>query len=400
MKTHSKRIIGTLVALLSLMAVLVVVSALLDLPVLTAIPIGLLFGFFLERSDLCGSSAFSEVLLMKDPRKMIGLWAIIVTSMLFFAFGSKLGWVELNPKPFLWTSYLAGGALFGAGMVLAGGCVSGTLFKAGQGNLNSMAALVAIPIGIAAVEYGPLHGIHQSLKSHVLTNTDGGSVTLTSLTGAPYWLLALMIAAVTLLISLFLHRRSKTESATNLKKSDGESLLMRLLSRSWKPWQSGIAIGILALAAYTSSAASGRNYPLGVTHGVLHVGLLATESPVKHVWKKQPGEAALPQKTAGNPPKKVSWWLIALVTMLVMGSHVSARLRGSFKLVPKPPDETIVAFLGGLMVGAGAALAGGCIVGNIMSGVALMSVGNMFFAVVVAIANWITTLLYMKGLRG
>jgi len=33
----------------------------------------------------------------------------------------------------------------------------------------------------------------------------------------------------------------------------------------WKPWQAGLAIGILAIAAYMSSSASGRNYPLGVT---------------------------------------------------------------------------------------------------------------------------------------
>ena len=34
--------------------------------VLAAIPIGFLFGFFLQKGDLCGSSAFSEVLVMKD----------------------------------------------------------------------------------------------------------------------------------------------------------------------------------------------------------------------------------------------------------------------------------------------------------------------------------------------
>lgn len=38
-------------------------SAMTGLWVLTAIPIGFLFGFFLEKADLCGSSAFSEVLL-------------------------------------------------------------------------------------------------------------------------------------------------------------------------------------------------------------------------------------------------------------------------------------------------------------------------------------------------
>lgn len=40
--------------------------------VLTAIPIGLLFGFFLKKGELCGSSAFSEVIMMKDRSKVLG----------------------------------------------------------------------------------------------------------------------------------------------------------------------------------------------------------------------------------------------------------------------------------------------------------------------------------------
>lgn len=68
-------------------------------------------------------------------------------------------------------------------------------------------------------------------------------------------------------------------------------------------------------------------------------------------------------------------------------------------MLPKPPGETIVAFFGGIMVGGGATLATGCVVGNIMSGVALMSVGNMIFVGVVALSNWATTYLYLIGPR-
>lgn len=370
--------------------------------VLTAVPIGFLFGFFLERADLCGASAFSEVVLMRDARKLGGIWILIAVSMLAFAAGSSLGWISLNPKPLIWANYLVGGVLFGVGMVLAGGCVSGTLFKAGQGNLNSMAALVAIPIGVAAVESGPLQALLRYLKSHVIPNSEGGSVTLASLTGLSYPALAIVFAAVTLAVVVL--SRKREAAGKRSVGTDHASLAERVLTRPWKPWQAGAAIGLLALAAYASSAASGRNYPLGVTHGVLHVELLATDHPVQHVWKNQPevsapaaeptaqGEAQKP-----SPAKKIVWWLVALVTFLVVGSHVSARLRGSFRLLPKPPDETIVAFLGGLLVGSGAALATGCVVGNIMSGVALMSVGNILFVMVVALANWATTYLYMVG---
>jgi len=373
--------------------------------VLTAIPIGFLFGFFLERADLCGASAISEVILMKDARKLGGLWILIVVSMLAFAAGSGLDWIPLHPKPLLWANYLVGGALFGVGMVLAGGCVSGTLFKVGQGNLNSMAALLGIPIGIGAVEYGPLQGVLASLKSHVVSNAEGGSVTLSSITGLSYWILAVIIAAATLAVIL-LHRRRRIVPQASEEGSTDSARWRRILTRSWKPWQAGAAIGLLALAAYASSVASGRNYPLGVTHGVLHVELLATDYPVKHVYEKpRPKSAESPPADPGTmakpaPTKKVVWWLVCLVTFLTVGSHVSARLRGSFRLLPKPPDEIIVAFFGGLLVGAGAALARGCVVGNIMSGIALMSVGNMLFVLVVILANWATTYLYLRGRGG
>jgi hypothetical protein len=36
-------------------------------------------------------------------------------------------------------------------------------------------------------------------------------------------------------------------------------------------------------------------------------------------------------------------------------------------------------------------------VGNVMSGIALMSVGNLLFFVVVGAANWVTTIFYLRG---
>jgi hypothetical protein len=72
-------------------------------------------------------------------------------------------------------------------------------------------------------------------------------------------------------------------------------------------------------------------------------------------------------------------------------------MSGQAKLLPKPPDEVVVALIGGVLVGAGAAFATGCVVGNIMSGWALMSVGGIFFGGIVLLANWATTYLYLMG---
>jgi hypothetical protein len=99
------------------------------------------------------------------------------------------------------------------------------------------------------------------------------------------------------------------------------------------------------------------------------------------------------------PRKKVVWWLVLLVGSLMVGSHVSGRLSGQARLLPKPPEQVLVAAAGGFLVGTGAALATGCVIGNILSGWALMSVGMVLFGVVTVMANWVTTALYLRGVR-
>ncbi len=371
--------------------------------VLTAIPVGFLFGFFLQKGDLCGASAFSEFILTKDTRKMAGLWVLIVVSMLGFALFDVLHLVKLNPKPMLWLSYLVGGVIFGAGMVLAGGCISGCLYKAGTGNLNSMAAVVGIPLGIAAVEYGPLLALHSSMKSFKLSTADGGAITFSTVSGLPFWVLAILFSVITLVFVLVLRR--KKSGARVEKTQEDLPVLQRILTRSWKPWQAGLMIGLLAAPAYLSSAMSGRNYPLGVTHGVLQAELLLTDTQHKHVWSSQqsvstPQEA--PAETLAQPSrpgggKKIVWWLVLGVVSLVAGSWVSGRMSGQARLLPKPPEQTVTAFFGGVLVGAGAAFARGCVVGNIMSGLALMSVGLLIFTAATILSNWLTTWVYMMG---
>ncbi len=383
--------------------------------VLTAAPVGFLFGFLLQKGDLCGASAFSEVILARDWRKTFGLWVAIVVSMVGFAVIAQLGWVRLAPKPMLWLNYVVGGALFGAGTVLAGGCISGCLFKAGAGNLNSMAALTGMPLGIAMVEYGVLNAFHRSMTTHVATSGTGGPVTLSSVTGLPYWGLAIGIAGATA-AGVLVHRVRRPAPV----RAAQDHPVRRLLIGPWKPWQAGLAIGLLAVPAYLSSAATGRNYPLGVTHGVLQAYQAVTDNQTVHVWKPAPPTAAArpapppstaPASAATSPvtapaapgpapaprPRPINWWLVSVVIGMVPGAWVAARLSGVARLAKRDPVETITAFFGGILVGAGAAFATGCVVGNILSGWALMSVGMFLFGAVTIVANWITTYLYLMG---
>lgn len=355
----------------------------------TAVSVGFYFAFLLQKGDLCGASAMSEVLLFRDGRKLAGLWVAIVTSMVGFVLIERLGWVTLRPKPMLWASFAVGGAIFGVGTVLAGGCISGCLYKAGAGNLNSMAALAGMPWGIAMVEHGVLAGVHQWLRGQVLKAGDGGPVTLPSWAGMPYWALALLFAVATAAVAWQLGRGRS-------QRGHGEPLLSRLLYHPWKPWQAGLGVGVLAVFAFLSAVASGRSYPLGVTHGVLGVQDLLTETVAVETGRP-PAVSSAAVAAAPAPARKVSGWLILVVLAMVPGGWAAARLSGQAKLLPKPPEQIVTAFFGGILVGIGAGFATGCVVGNILSGWALLSVGTFVFGIATLLANWATTYLYLMG---
>jgi uncharacterized protein len=385
-------------AVISLAAMIAItaVSVYLRLWVLTAIPIGFLLGFFLKKGELCGASAFSEVLIMRDRRKLFGLWVLIVVAMIGFAVISSLGLVRLSPKPLLYLNYIIGGLFFGVGTVLAGGCISGCLYKGATGNLNSIAALLTIPAGVMAVEFGPLHPIYMALSSHVIRSKDGGAVSLSSISGIPYAALA-AIFGISTLIAIILRRHSQAAKVET--KGPQKSAIEKLFTRPWKPWASGIAIGLLMTPAYLSSVATGRNYPLGITHGVMQAELILIDHGLNHVWKAPNLSVAAASATTSKKPagKPISWWLVFVSLSLPIGAWIAGRMNGGVRFLAKPPDELMFALLGGFITGAGAALGTGCVVGNIMSGWALMSVGMIIFGLFTIAANWLATYFYLMG---
>ena len=61
-----------LVATLGLI-LLTIIAAVTRVWVLTAIPVGFLFGFFLQKGSLCGAAALSEVVVFRDRTKVAGI---------------------------------------------------------------------------------------------------------------------------------------------------------------------------------------------------------------------------------------------------------------------------------------------------------------------------------------
>lgn len=387
---------------------IVIITLITSQWVILSLGVGFLFGFALQKGDLCGVSAMSEVIIMRDKKKLFGFWIAILTSMVLFAIFENIGVIQLAPKKLIWLSALVGGIIFGTGTVLGGGCISGCMYKGATGNINSIAALLSIPIGISLVDFGPLQSFNKYLLTFVINDANGKAITLHSFLGVPYWTIVLILLILTLLLTYF-HQKKKNKSANKTK-----SEFSKVFTKSWKPWQAGIAIGIIAMLAWLSSLPVGRNYPLGVTHGLNHTYHAIIDNNVKFIYEKpQPAkQIALDssnQKSISNvqaiakdekpksEPKKLNVWLILLSIGLMLGAFASGKMTGQTKLLPKEPSQTLIAILGGLLIGIGAAIGSGCVIGNILSGWAMLSVGTFVFGIATLLANWATTYLYLMG---
>jgi hypothetical protein len=244
-------------------------------------------------------------------------------------------------------------------------------------------------------------GVRDAMMKNVIKAPGGAPLTLSSLTGLSFATLSLIAAVLTLAVLLAIYLRGRKSAAAmraGLSAETDGTRLQRFLMRPWKPWQAGLVIGLLGCAAYVSSAESGRRYPLGTASGVVQTGLLLVRDDLTHVYTPQSREVYDETFAVDPHYRKVEWWEIALVFSLFGGAWVSGRLSRE-RLLPKPPEETIVAFFGGTLVGLGAAVGFGCNIGHIFSGWALMSAGSLAFGGALILAAWAATSFYLVGWR-
>lgn len=109
---------------------------------------GLAFGFVLQRAGFCFTASFRDLFTSGDGRLARGVVIAIAVAMLGFAILGATGLRKPLVLPVGWHT-LAGGYLFGVGMVIAGGCASGTLFRIGEGSVQFVFALLGGILGAA-----------------------------------------------------------------------------------------------------------------------------------------------------------------------------------------------------------------------------------------------------------
>jgi uncharacterized protein len=104
---------------------------------------GLIYGMCLQYGRFCFSSAFRDLFAIGVPRMFVG---IMIATVLFAIVGAMVtvsGLSLFHPAPMSFHLIIAG-FIFGVGMVMAGGCASGSLYKTGEGSCPALLVVLSI----------------------------------------------------------------------------------------------------------------------------------------------------------------------------------------------------------------------------------------------------------------
>lgn len=109
---------------------------------------GLLLGVILQRSRFCLVRAFREPFLTGDSEMTRAAALSVGVSALGFAVlkSTDLRSFDAFVFPAFWQGGLLGGVVFGVGMVLAGGCGAGSLWRAGEGHVKLWCAIIGFGV--------------------------------------------------------------------------------------------------------------------------------------------------------------------------------------------------------------------------------------------------------------
>ncbi|MBW2406315.1 MAG: YeeE/YedE family protein [Deltaproteobacteria bacterium] len=105
---------------------------------------GVAFGFIIQRTRFCFVRGFREPFMTGESEVPRAIAISIIISVLGFA---ALKWTGVRGENVyvsqaFWFGGLVGGVIFGFGMVVAGGCGSGAVWRAGEGHIKLMLAVI------------------------------------------------------------------------------------------------------------------------------------------------------------------------------------------------------------------------------------------------------------------
>jgi uncharacterized membrane protein YedE/YeeE len=349
--------------------------------IVSGLLIGAAFGYALQRGRFCVNSAFREVLFQDYTMLRAYLLAVAVT-MIGANLIEDMGWLghyesgafvtgQLYRQAFVPWANIIGGYIFGMGIVLAGGCGSGILYRVGEGNLAYVLAVCGFFFGIVMTKFGLLKPVYEALiSSPVFIGPDNDIVpTLDNILGINKWIIIALVSAA---IIFFVYQGKPFQKA---KKGYSWSFV-------------GALVGVIAVAAFWAS-----DYFGGRARGLSFTG------PVREFFLAvffSDSQASSSDTTKTLLGITFSWSSLYVLAVPV-GAYISGKLLNEVKLKVPPADELLKVFFGGAVMGIGAQIGGGCNIGHSLTGVSTLAVSSWVANIFIILGNW--TLVYFLLIR-
>ncbi|APT74978.1 transporter [Marinitoga sp. 1137] len=311
--------------------------------------VGLLFGYILQRGRLCFNSAIRDVKFFGDNYLMKAIFLAISINSLVFVAMAQFGLIQLHPLAFAPLGNILGGLIFGFGMVLAGGCASGVTYRTGEGMISAWIAALFYAIFASASKASFLKPLISLLKGPVYTVEGDGKYyaydavgpTIATVLKVNPWIPAIIFAVIVWYILWKTKTTERPDSAWN-----------------WK------LLGILTVIVSALGYLTKQTYGLGITGG----------------W------VSLMNYLIGG---KYIGWSGMFILGIIFGSLVSALIRKEFKFrAPRDPKVFGQVALGGILMGFGAVLAGGCNIGHFLTGFSHLAIGSILTTIFFFLGNW------------
>ncbi|PCI39765.1 MAG: hypothetical protein COB46_08230 [Rhodospirillaceae bacterium] len=319
------------------------------------VALGALFGAVAQRTNFCTMGALSDWILMGEKNRLRSWFLAIAVGLIGTQILHGLEIVDMSAAIYLtpnlgWAGAVLGGAVFGYGMVLGGGCGNKTIVRMGAGNLKSV--VVFLVLGVFAYMtvrgfIGPARLILEGWTVVDLTQMDlenqGIPHILSSLSGQSEEMLRWLITGLLgggLLVYCFKDEEFRSETALVV----GGIILGLAIPAAW--YITGVLgyddFDPIALNAFSFVAPSGDSiqYMMTFTGSTINFG-------------------------------------ISVVGGVILGSFLMSKATGTFHFEAfNGADDMIRHMTGGALMGVGGVLALGCTIGQGMSGTSTLALGS------------------------
>lgn len=374
--------------------------------ILVAAFVGLTLGILFQKGRFCFVHAFRDLFAFKDNRVTKGVFVAVVLTMLLWSVAFHLGYYQGFWTPGWGLTGLIGGFVFGVGMTYAGGCASGTLYRAGQGYIHFWIVLASM--GVGYLVFSLLFPTLDSLYFAPLTFGEG--FTLFESTDLPAPVVAVVFALAFALFYVYVVGRDTDAGPRKSSAADAASVQIhpgavvrgtRATIQGTKDYFQGFR-EIDDWKAASKRPWDPRTAALGITavavlwfavHGI--VGITGPESR----W------TAYILQSVGYDAEGLEYWgsiLFAgegvhvttdmiMIAFVIVGAGVAALWSGDFR-VRRPKTQRLPnAVVGGLLMGFGSRIAPGCNIGNIYSGVASLSMHSFIAGAGIIVGVYVMT---------